>query len=288
MEKWERANRGGVYRNRMGIRFYCPNGHKLNVKAFQAGKKGICPYCGAKFPIPDASTRKSSKEERAALRALAAASSLPHSVSQNFSTGALGSLPVSQSGKFPPSTSPPIVKSTSSREDSISGENKSIPLATDSSARQASDPFADASDIVWYVRPPTGGQYGPATATIMRQWLSEGRISPDSLVWREGWRDWQQASAVFAQLRFSDPMAAIAQTDEQFARPMSVMVKQTSGRSKFRNMPLLICLIIISLIILVCLVVLAISSISNSAAGGATISTQRHELRETIGYNSFL
>ena len=36
----------------MGIRFYCPNGHKLNVKEFQAGRRGICPFCdaGRRFP----------------------------------------------------------------------------------------------------------------------------------------------------------------------------------------------------------------------------------------------
>src|SRR5262245_57788808 len=36
----------------MGIKFHCPKGHKLNVKAFLAGKKGVCPKCGAKFRIP--------------------------------------------------------------------------------------------------------------------------------------------------------------------------------------------------------------------------------------------
>ncbi|HEX5472404.1 MAG TPA: hypothetical protein VFW73_10980 [Lacipirellulaceae bacterium] len=36
----------------MGIRFSCPNGHKLNVKEFLAGKRGVCPQCGAKFVIP--------------------------------------------------------------------------------------------------------------------------------------------------------------------------------------------------------------------------------------------
>src|SRR5437870_8275387 len=39
----------------MGIKFHCPNGHKLNVKAFLAGKKGVCPKCGAKMRIPTAS-----------------------------------------------------------------------------------------------------------------------------------------------------------------------------------------------------------------------------------------
>jgi hypothetical protein len=38
----------------MGIRFSCPNGHKLNVKDNLAGKRGICPACGAKFVIPAA------------------------------------------------------------------------------------------------------------------------------------------------------------------------------------------------------------------------------------------
>ena len=36
----------------MGIRLHCPNGHKVHVKAFLAGKRGICPECGAKFDIP--------------------------------------------------------------------------------------------------------------------------------------------------------------------------------------------------------------------------------------------
>ena len=39
----------------MGIRFSCPNGHKLNVKDHLAGKRGICPSCRATFLIPIAS-----------------------------------------------------------------------------------------------------------------------------------------------------------------------------------------------------------------------------------------
>ena len=36
----------------MGIRCYCPNGHRLNIKSFLAGKKGVCPHCDARFRIP--------------------------------------------------------------------------------------------------------------------------------------------------------------------------------------------------------------------------------------------
>ena len=48
----------------MGIRFYCPNGHRLHVKAFQAGRRGICPHCGTSMDIPLESTRPSSKRSR--------------------------------------------------------------------------------------------------------------------------------------------------------------------------------------------------------------------------------
>lgn len=37
----------------MGIRFFCANGHKIHVKEFLAGKRGICPECGVKVDIPD-------------------------------------------------------------------------------------------------------------------------------------------------------------------------------------------------------------------------------------------
>jgi hypothetical protein len=55
--------------------------------------------------------------------------------------------------------------------------------------------------MIWYVRPPTGGQFGPAAGQLMRTWLAEGRLSGDTLVWREGWRDWQEAGKVFPQLQ---------------------------------------------------------------------------------------
>src|SRR6478752_3907200 len=46
----------------MGIRFNCPNGHKLNVKTFLAGKRGVCPQCGARFVIPVPAELQSSGE----------------------------------------------------------------------------------------------------------------------------------------------------------------------------------------------------------------------------------
>jgi hypothetical protein len=60
----------------------------------------------------------------------------------------------------------------------------------------------DTAEVIWYVRPPTGGQFGPAATDLMRCWLAEGRITPDSQVWREGWRDWRDAGEVFPERVF--------------------------------------------------------------------------------------
>jgi hypothetical protein len=58
--------------------------------------------------------------------------------------------------------------------------------------------IVEAPDATWYVRPASGGQYGPAPAAIVWQWLIEDRIGHDSLVWREDWPDWLSATQVFS------------------------------------------------------------------------------------------
>ena len=36
----------------MGIIAFCPQGHRVKVKEHLAGRKGICPECGARFRVP--------------------------------------------------------------------------------------------------------------------------------------------------------------------------------------------------------------------------------------------
>jgi hypothetical protein len=50
----------------MGIRFQCPNGHKLNVKRELAGKRASCPECGAKLVIPAATAQGAAASPSAA------------------------------------------------------------------------------------------------------------------------------------------------------------------------------------------------------------------------------
>jgi hypothetical protein len=150
----------------MGIKFECPNGHKLNVKGFLAGKKAICPKCGARVIVPDVEDTGSS----GTTIGVVASGSVPSAIVAAGQTG----------DPQPPSSA------TTALGQPPSGA--------------AVDPIAEAPGAVWYVRPATGGQYGPASGEIMRGWIKEGRVGASSLVWRAGWEDWRPAESTFAEL----------------------------------------------------------------------------------------
>jgi hypothetical protein len=203
----------------MGIRFYCPNGHKLNVKDFQAGQKGICPFCGVKMQIPLESTRPSSKSN-------------PSEGDED--TEGLVVEPVEK--KTPPA--PPPVK----------------PKAA------SGDPLATAGDVAWYVRPSSGGQFGPANSDLMRSWLAEGRISADSLVWRAGWRDWQEAGRVFPQLAPSPPISDLNPVSLDPGplpvHPHTVYPVKRHTMSQGRKMALIISLALTAVLVVVLIAIL--------------------------------
>jgi hypothetical protein len=62
----------------MGIVAYCPNQHRVKVKDDLAGRKGICPTCGARFRIP---LESQSEPALPALTPAAAVSPLPAAAS---------------------------------------------------------------------------------------------------------------------------------------------------------------------------------------------------------------
>ena len=85
------------------------------------------------------------------------------------------------------------------------------------------DPLVEEGDVVRYVHPASGGQFGHASADVMRAWIAEGRIAADSLVWHEGWHNWQTAGNVFPQL---SPAQALSD-----AEPAQRSLVDTSARS---------------------------------------------------------
>ena len=168
----------------MGIRFYCPNGHKLNVKERLAGKRGICPECGVKLLIPRKSTRPSSREERAQQTGMQAGSGGNPNDFEVFADDP--SVNIASADHYGHSV--PEVRQ-------ISAQNVAPSANTASMLASA----FDDPHVVWYVQLPDGQRFGPATLPILRSWVKERRISPTMLVWREGWQDWLEARLVFPE-----------------------------------------------------------------------------------------
>ena len=48
-------------------------------------------------------------------------------------------------------------------------------------------------DARWFVRPPGGNQYGPATTQMLLDWIAEKRVTADALLWRDGLDTWFSA-----------------------------------------------------------------------------------------------
>ena len=233
----------------MGIRFTCPNGHKLNVKTFLAGRTGFCPYCGERVEIPKQSTRTPGKSGKGrgsgvgrtktsiptattALPPLAPLEPLASGPAAPLSAGNIAAKPLDQGPAVAnaPAFSPvprvavaaaPVVSPvapvanvaaavpTAGPAGDFTAQMEVLAVTPPAGASTGlPDPLAEAPDAVWYVRPPSGGQFGPAAGSVMKDWLQEGRISGDSLVWREGWRDWQEAMSVFPQLAGVEMVAA--------------------------------------------------------------------------------
>ncbi|MCG8587269.1 MAG: DUF4339 domain-containing protein [Pirellulales bacterium] len=165
----------------MGIRFYCPNGHKLNVKSYLAGKRGICPDCGAKVLIPEPEPGSDDAEPNVPQMAAPSTTETAAADVQQTTVPA-GALPLASTGQVP-------------------GAETEVVITTDEPGNvHVVDPIDENPEAVWYVRLASGNQYGPAAGDVFRTWLDEGRVTADCLVWREGWPEWQTASTAFPQL----------------------------------------------------------------------------------------
>lgn len=165
----------------MGIKFLCHHcENPMHVKDFLAGKRGKCPQCGGSIRIP--------------------------------ANGEDYSLPIAADAKATESlmeqvasvqTAPQTVAATVPLKDAptkaATAEPQATPVPAPSSKSTAAIPevISEAPNAAWYVRPPSGGQYGPAIGTVFWDWLNEKRVGENSLVWREGWGTWQTAKDVF-------------------------------------------------------------------------------------------
>src|SRR4030095_4873852 len=128
----------------MGIKFRCPNGHKLNVKSFLAGKRGVCPKCGTSVRIPRESQVEKSAEaddepedaegDELLSGACFPAPGLPTSgVNGGGAATARTSIPVAT----PLATARPVAAM--------------VPTAIPVAAAPVGDPIAESPAAIWYV-----------------------------------------------------------------------------------------------------------------------------------------
>ncbi len=201
----------------MGIRFACHVcERRLNIKKELAGKRGICPVCAARIRIPLADTDKSTPVDEKPLPAAATQSAAASSPNTSEAQ-----QPVSSPAETPPEPSA-----------MPDGESDSLDFLT------------EEGEATWYVRPPSGGQYGPATSEVLKQWIEEGRVAATALLWREGWPQWRDASEALPEYagklpesrngspNFGQTSRAVVDPVETPPQPGSASSSQLRGDSK--------------------------------------------------------
>ncbi len=95
----------------------------------------------------------------------------------------------------------------------------------------------DDNDGTWYVRPPSGGQYGPATTELLKQWIGEGRVAATSLIWRDGWPQWRDASEALPELIAKLPQTESFKGSPSPSLPLSPPVPFGAKRSAPAGVP---------------------------------------------------
>lgn len=239
----------------------------MNLKNFQAGKRGRCPECSGRFRVPNQSTDYSLpledgedvaavEELRTAIGALSQSSASSVTAKQPAAKPTVREVPKPEPGPVLPTeklgsrrreATVSIPAKPTTRTSDVEGTARTaaaavVPAAGDvpssngaapniaSSGSGAADfpmpaAVAESPTSVWYVRPATGGQFGPADGKLFVQWLSEGRVAPEAYVWRDGWPDWQPASVGLADFFAAAGLAAARESAAAIvtAQPLSML-----------------------------------------------------------------
>lgn len=155
----------------MGVRFACHScGKRLNIKTELAGRRGICPACSVRFRIPEHDSEISTPVE---------------------SDEAISSSAIVTDDPAPTPATDSAATSASAMQSST--------------ASSVGEDIFGGSSATWFVRPPGGGQYGPADGPTMRQWIEEGRVADIAMIWRDGWQNWREAKEVISDQNRTPP-----------------------------------------------------------------------------------
>lgn len=209
----------------------------MNVKAFLAGKCGICPECDVRFIIPAVSGGMVPAIDEATAQELEASSSNPSPAQ---------SVPAAQ-----------IVAATPE----VTAPNQTATATDVSSPPVPPPPPKESTDLLWYVRTSLGDQYGPATTDVFRRWVEEGRVSEECFVWRSDWPDWKPSSEALAKVSFDPPAKPPADPADEPVVPERATVTSRHGaamrnrRQRAKMITMVLSALAILLLIAVVLVV---------------------------------
>ncbi len=194
----------------MGIRFACHVcGKQLNIKRDLAGRRGVCPQCQSRFRIPMEDAAQSTPVEAVRVVQPEAASSTGQGgtavmAEQKVATQVVVSSPSASE----PAAQVVVTKDAVTEADEAGGQQSVQEVVV---PRSATGSILDQEpDATWYVRPPSGGQYGPASTVELQEWIAQGRVAASALLWRDGWPQWRDASEALPELSDKLPGAPVA------------------------------------------------------------------------------
>jgi hypothetical protein len=174
----------------MGIVSFCPQGHRIKVKDHLAGKKGVCPICGARFRIPLASVATPSSAPAPATLPEATAVSLDATVAARLPRV----LPLVRGAE--PARGVPAASETPARGQPVE-EEEEVELVVEEPRRHPA--IVDRPDLAWCIAVPGGTASEPMPADALQAWLDSGLPTGKELVWRADWAEWRPIAGVFPE-----------------------------------------------------------------------------------------
>lgn len=179
----------------MGIVSFCPQGHRVKVKDHLAGKKGVCPTCGARFRIPLASVATPAPSATTLPEASLPEATLPEATIVSLDPTIAARLPrvlllnrVAEPARDAPAPLQPVrVEPVEEDVELVVEEPRLHPL------------IAERPDLAWCIAVPGGTASEPMQGDALQAWLDSGLPTGDEVVWRADWAEWRPISGVFSE-----------------------------------------------------------------------------------------
>jgi hypothetical protein len=167
----------------VGIVSFCPQGHRVKVKAHLAGRKGICPTCGARFRIPLTSAFAPGSVSPPAPLPAARLVSLDAALAADLPRVVPLSVDAPQATAVDPALADEVHVECEPHEPSAPAH----PL------------IAERPDLAWCLAVAGGKASDPLAAPAMQAWLESGAATGNELVWRADWADWRPIGTAFPE-----------------------------------------------------------------------------------------